>query len=84
LPDLTTDVAIERVKLQLEVDASNKLHGVQGKLEVSGKDESGAAHRVELEGAGDFSGINTTMPEVYDPTGKSVETIDARTFDHRS
>jgi hypothetical protein len=83
-PDLTVDVAIERVKLQLKVDANNKLHGVQGQLEVSGKDESGAAHRVELGGAGNFSDINTTTPEVYDPAGNFIETIDAATFDHRS
>jgi len=59
------------------------LQGVSGELEVSGKDDAGVAHRVELEGEGDFSGINTTTPDVYDPAGKTIETIDATTFhDH--
>lgn len=83
MPELTEDVTIERVQLQLTVDANNDLLGLQGELEVSGKDEAGDAHRVEIEGAGDFSGFNTTTPDVYDPTGKSVELIDADTFEDR-
>ncbi|MBB6633100.1 hypothetical protein [Cohnella thailandensis] len=84
LPELTEDVAIEHVRLQMTVDANNEVQGVQGELEVSGKDEAGIAHRVELEGAGHVSDINATTPEAYDPAGKSVEIIDAATFDDRS
>ncbi|MCR2805443.1 hypothetical protein [Paenibacillus soyae] len=84
LPELTEDVAIEHVRLQMTVDANNEVQGVQGELEVSGKDEAGVTHRVEIEGAGEVSGINATTPEAYDPAGKSVEIIDAATFDDRS
>lgn len=84
LPELTEDVAIEHVRLQMTVDANNEVQGVQGELEVSGKDKAGVTHRVELEGAGNVSGINATTPDGYDPAGKSVEMIDAATFDDRS
>lgn len=84
LPELTDDVAIEHVRLQMTVDANNKVQGVQGELEVSGKDKAGVTHRVELEGAGNISGINATTPDAYDPAGKSVEMIDVATFDDRS
>jgi hypothetical protein len=83
LPQLTEDVAIEHVRLQMTVDANNEVQGVQGELEVSGKDETGVTHRVELEGAGNVSGINATTPDAYDPAGKSVQKIDAATFDDR-
>lgn len=84
LPELTEDVAIEHVRLQMTVDANNEVQGVQGELEVSGKDEAGVTHRVEIEGAGDVSGINTTTPDAYDSAGKSIGMIDAATFDDRS
>ncbi|WP_214627043.1 hypothetical protein [Paenibacillus agaridevorans] len=84
LPELTKDVAIEHVRLQMTVDANNEVQSVQGELEVSGKDKAGITHRVEMEGAGDVSGINATTPDAYDPAGKSVEMIDAATFDDRS
>lgn len=84
LPELTEDVAIEHVRLQMTVDANNEVQGVQGELEVSGKDKAGVTHRVEIEGAGEASGINTTTPDAYDPAGKSVEMIDAATFDDHS
>jgi len=84
LPKLTKDVAIDRVRMQLTVNANNELLGVSGELEVSGKDEAGVAHRVELESEGDFSGFNTTKPDAYDPAGKSIETIDAKSFDDHS
>lgn len=84
LPELTEDVAIEHVRLQMTVDANNEVQGVQGELEVSGKDEAGVTHRVEMEGAGDLSGFNATTPDAYDPAGKSVEMIDAALLDDRS
>jgi hypothetical protein len=84
LPELRDDVAIEHVRLQMTVDANNKVQGVQGELEVSGKDKEGVTHRVELEGAGNISGINATTPDAHDPAGKSVEMIDVATFDDRS
>jgi hypothetical protein len=84
LPELTKDVAIEHVRLQMTVDANNEVQSVQGELEVSGKDKAGVTHRVEMEGAGDVSGINATTPDAYDPAGKPVEMIDAATFDDRS
>ncbi|MFC4302007.1 hypothetical protein [Cohnella boryungensis] len=83
MPKLTKDFAIEHVKLQFTVDANNELQNVQGELELSGKDEAGVAHTVEIEGAGDVSGINATMPDVYDPAGKNIEIIDAATFENR-
>jgi hypothetical protein len=83
LPELTKDVGIERVRLQLTVDANNELQGVQVEFEVSGKDDAGVAHLVEIEGAAKFSGINMTTPDLYDPSGKSLEIIDAAAFDDR-
>ncbi|MCI3921155.1 hypothetical protein MO973_13000 [Paenibacillus sp. TRM 82003] len=83
LPELTDDVAIERVKLQLTVDSNNELQRVAVELDVSGKDEAGDTHRVEIEGAGEIIGINATTPDVYDPSGKSIEIIDADAFDDR-
>ncbi|TLS50767.1 hypothetical protein FE782_18900 [Paenibacillus antri] len=84
LPELTDDVALERVQLQLTVDANDKLLSVQGELEVSGKDEAGDLHRVEIEGAGEISGVNATTPDAYDPSGKSVEIVDAASFGDRN
>jgi hypothetical protein len=83
LPELTKDVGIERVQLQMTVDANNELQGVQVEFEVSGKDDAGIAHLVEIEGAAKFSDINVTTPDLYDPAGKSVEIIDASAFDDR-
>jgi hypothetical protein len=81
LPDLKNDVAIERVQLQMTVDANNELQHVEGELEVSGKDEAGDFHRVQIDGTGEISGLNATTPDVYDPAGKSIEIIDAQKFD---
>jgi hypothetical protein len=83
MPKLTKDFAIEHLKLQFTVDANNELQNVQGELELSGKDEAGVAHTVEIEGAGDVSGINATMPDVYDSAGKNIVIIDAATFENR-
>lgn len=83
LPKLTEDVEIERVLLQLTVDANDKVKSVEGEFEVSGKDEAGVPHRVTIGGGGDLSGINATMPDVYDPSGKAIEIIDAATLDDR-
>ncbi len=83
LPKLKDDVAIEYVRLQLTVDANNELQGVQGELAVSGKDEAGAAHYVEMKGEVGFNGINATTPDVYDSANKSIEIIDASAFDNR-
>ncbi|WP_019637733.1 hypothetical protein [Paenibacillus fonticola] len=83
LPELTEEVAIEHLRLQLTVDADNRLQGVEGKLEVSGKDKAGVTHRVKMEGEGGISGINATTPEVYNPAGKSIETIDAQALEGR-
>lgn len=83
IPELTEDFTIEHVKLQFTVDADNELRSVQGELEVSGKDEAGVAHTVEIEGAGDIKDANATTPDAYDPTGKNIEVIDAATFEER-
>ncbi len=83
LPELTEDFAIEHVTLQFTVNANNELQNVRGDLEVSGKDEAGVAHTVEIEGEGDISGINATTPDVYNPAGKNIEIIDAATFEDR-
>lgn len=83
IPEMTEDFAIEHVKLKFTVNADNELRSVQGEVEVSGKDEAGVAHTVEIEGAGDVSGINATTPDAYDPAGKSIEIIDAATFEDR-
>ncbi|PZD97279.1 hypothetical protein DNH61_02675 [Paenibacillus sambharensis] len=80
LPELTKDTAIEHVRLQLMVDADNRMQGVKGELEVSGKDEEGVTHRVKLVGAGGISGINKTTPDAYDAAGKTAEIIDAEAF----
>ena len=83
MPELKKDFTIEHVKLQFTVDADNELQSVKGELEVSGKDEAGVAHKVEIEGAGDISGTNATKPDAYNPAGKKIEVIDAATFDER-
>lgn len=83
IPELTEDFTIEHVVLQFTVNADKELQSVQGELEVSGKDEAGIAHTVEIEGAGDVSGINATTPDAYDPAGKNIEIIDAATFNDR-
>ena len=57
---------------------------MQGELEVTGKDEAGVAHTVEIEGEGDVSGVNATTPDAYDPAGRTIETIDAAAFDDRN
>ncbi|CAM4479611.1 hypothetical protein [Paenibacillus tarimensis] len=80
LPELTKDAAIEHVRLQLTVDPDNRLQGVKGELEVSGKDEEGVTHRVKLEGAGGISSINKTTPDAYDAAGKTAVIIDAEAF----
>jgi hypothetical protein len=79
LPELKDDVAIERVQLQMTVDANNELQHMEGTLEVSGKDEAGDFHRVEIEGTGEVSSLNATTPDAYDPYGKSIEIIDVAT-----
>ncbi len=83
LPQLTEELAIEHVQLQLTVDGNNQVQRVQGGIEWSGKDESGVTHRVAVEGDVTCSDINTTTPDVYDPAGKSINIIDAATFDKR-
>lgn len=83
LPELTDDAAIERVTLQLTVSADNEPQRVQGAIVISGKDEAGVTHRVEIQGDGEVSGLNATTPDAYDAAGKSVEVIDAASFGGR-
>ncbi len=84
LPELKDDVAIERVYLQLTVDRNNALQRVEGELEVAGKDEAGVSRRVEIQGAGEVGALNATTPEIYDPSERNVEQIDAAAFDDRN
>ncbi len=83
LPELTDDIAIERVRLALTVDRDNALQRVEGELEVTGKDEAGESHRVAVGGEGVVTDLDATTPDAYDPTGKSVEIIDVASFDER-
>ena len=80
LPELTEEVTIEHLRLQLTVDADNRLQGVQGKLEVSGKDKAGVIHRVKMEGEGGISGINATTLRM----GTTLQAVPSRVIESGS
>ncbi|NOV03862.1 hypothetical protein [Paenibacillus planticolens] len=74
-PQLTQDIKIEKVSIKATVNASNYITHQEADLTISGKDDSGAAHQVNLHLQADLSGFNSTSPETIDLAGKTVQTL---------
>ncbi|MEW9701225.1 hypothetical protein [Paenibacillus sp. SI8] len=74
-PQLSQDIKIENVVIKATVDASNFIQHQEADLTVSGKDDSGTAHKVTLHLQADMSGYNSTTPDTIDLTGKTVQTL---------
>lgn len=75
LPKLSEDIKIESVKLNAEVNADNRITNQAAEIAITGKDASGAAHKVVVKINADLSNFNSTTPDTIDLTGKQVEKL---------
>ncbi|MEF3307080.1 hypothetical protein [Paenibacillus sp. GYB003] len=78
LPKLTQDVRIDEIKLNATIDANNYVDDQSAEIQISGKDDSGAAHTVVIAAKLDLSGVNATKADSVDLTGKTVEPIEPK------
>lgn len=74
-PQLTQDIKIEKVSMKATVNANNYISHQEADLTVSGKDDSGTVHQVNLHLQADLSGFNSTSPDTIDLAGKTVQTL---------
>ncbi|USB31794.1 hypothetical protein [Paenibacillus sp. YPG26] len=75
VPQLTQDIKIDHVSVKANVNASNYIEHQEADLIVSGKDSSGAVHKLTLHLQTDFTGIGSTTPDTLDLKGKKIETL---------
>ncbi|KIL37089.1 hypothetical protein SD71_03740 [Cohnella kolymensis] len=84
LPKLSDDIKIESVKLNAKVNADNRITNQAAEIAISGKDASGAAHKVVVKLNADLSAFNSTTPDTVDLTGKQVEKLSPSKHEWRS
>jgi hypothetical protein len=82
LPKLTDDIAIDRMWVQMTVDAGSQVTGLSVEWLLSGKDAEGVAHNIRLAGTAKMIDINATVPDAFDPVGKTIELIEVPDHDY--
>lgn len=76
MPKLTQDIRVESIELDATIDADNYMDAQTAEIHISGKDADGTAHSVVVQAAIDLSGVNATVADTVDLTGKNVQTIE--------
>lgn len=76
LPQLSQSVAVERIRLQMNVDEAGYITGKTAELTVTGQDADGGAHEVVVALDAAFSGYGATVPDTIDLEGKPVRKLD--------
>jgi len=80
IPKLKQDVKLTGVSLKLNVDDNNQIKSFDVKINITGKDANGENHQISLSGSSIISGLNSTSADIFNPDGKSIETIDVKDF----
>ncbi|HZG15971.1 MAG TPA: hypothetical protein VE710_13215 [Candidatus Bathyarchaeia archaeon] len=75
LPKLTDNIHVQEVNLDATINADNYLESQAVAIKINGQDASGNDHQVTVELDADLSGLNQTMPDQVDLSGKQVQTI---------
>lgn len=81
LPALTDNVKVERIDLDAKIAPDGLIDEQTADIVVSGKDETGTKHELELRLHIDFAGYNETTPERVDLTGQKVEAFEQKNAD---
>lgn len=76
-PKLTDNIKVESINLDAKISPADVLEQQMAKISISGTDESGRNHVLNLSLAIDFSGFDHTIPEKIDLTGKKIVQIDS-------
>jgi hypothetical protein len=82
LPKLTDDIAIDRMWVQMTVDAESQVTALSVEWFLSGKDAEGVAHNIRVAGTAEMIDINATVPDAFDPAGKTIELIEVPDHDY--
>lgn len=72
LPKLTDNIKVEEINLDAKINANNVLEEQSAEISITGTDDSGNKHVLAIELHADFSGLNQTVPDRIDLTGKQV------------
>lgn len=75
LPKLTDHIQVDRIDLDAQIGPDNMLKEQTAVIGITGKDGSGSEHEVMIQLRVDFSGLNQTVPERVDLSGKQTEQI---------
>ncbi|CAI6052694.1 hypothetical protein [Cohnella sp. JJ-181] len=75
LPKLTEAVKVERIDLDADIGADGRLEEQTASIVLTGRDEAGVKHELELALRIDFSDYDVTTPERIDLAGKTVEPL---------
>lgn len=78
LPQMTDAVKVERIDLDAKIAPDGLLDEQTANVVVSGKDDSGAKHELNIRLRIDFDGYNETTPEYVDLAGKKVEVLEEK------
>ncbi|MFC3800238.1 hypothetical protein [Cohnella sp. GCM10012308] len=75
-PALTDGVKVERIELDADIGPDGLLEDQTVRLVLTGKDDTGLKHELDLALRIDISDIDGTTPDRVDLTGKKVEPLD--------
>jgi len=85
LPKLTDNIHVQEVNLDATINAENYFESQAVEIKITGQDASGKDHQVTVELDAVLSGLNQTMPDQIDLSGKQVQTIQREDWkQHRS
>ncbi|MDI4645237.1 hypothetical protein [Cohnella hashimotonis] len=76
VPALTDGVTVERIDLDANIGPDGLLEDQTASLVLTGKDDAGVKHELNLALRIDISDIDGTTPDRIDLTGKKVEQLD--------
>lgn len=82
LPTLTDDIKFEQIKLDVQLTEAGLLKNQQAFFLISGKDQEGQSHSVEIQFNISFEDINQTTVAPLNLDGKKLETIELKKFHH--
>lgn len=72
LPKLTDNIKIEKINLDARINPDHVLEQQTAEINITGTDDSGKNHGLNIQVHVDFSDFNQTTPERIDLTGKQT------------
>ncbi|WP_199620231.1 hypothetical protein [Paenibacillus alkalitolerans] len=76
VPKLTDNVKIQTINLDANINPDNVLERQKAEIRIAGSDDSGEYHDLVFKLQVDFSGLNETVPERVDLTGKQTVEVE--------